>query len=128
MYVTAVDALFKEKQKTFNCSITSERLLDSHLGALNFQLHVIFPRRLAVLALLPTIAVSPVPNFLARVKKHRAAFRSASEERRENMSILRGLSKTLHHVSSVHFWLGLKAVIENFFGGKQESFATFIYS
>lgn len=43
------------------------------------------------------------------------------------MSILRGLSKTLHHVSSVHFWLGLKAVIENFFGGKQKVCATFIY-
>ena len=43
------------------------------LEALHLQLHVVFARRLPVLAFLPAVAVAPVPHLLAAVEQHTAA-------------------------------------------------------
>lgn len=45
----------------------------THLSALYFEFHVILAGRLAVLALLPAVAVSPVAHLLPRVEQHRSA-------------------------------------------------------
>ena len=57
-------------------------LAETHLHALHLELHVVLPRRLAVLALLPAVAVAAVPHLLARVEQHAAALRP--KERIEN--------------------------------------------
>lgn len=51
--------------------------MSTHLCSLHFEFHVILSRRLAVLALFPTVAVATVAHFLPRVQQHRAAFGSA---------------------------------------------------
>lgn len=57
------------------------------LRTLHLQLHVVFARRFAVLALLPAVAVAPVAHLFARVQQHRAAFRSAAKRGIENEKI-----------------------------------------
>lgn len=42
----------------------------TYFCALNFEFHVILARRLAVLALLPTVAVATVAHLFARVEQH----------------------------------------------------------
>jgi hypothetical protein len=50
----------------------------AHLGSLHLQLHVVFSRRLAVLALLPAVAVATVAHLLPAVEQHGAALRPAT--------------------------------------------------
>lgn len=46
-----------------------------YLGALDLEFHVVLPRGLAVLALLPAVAVPAVPDLLPAVQQHRPTFR-----------------------------------------------------
>ena len=64
----------------------------THLHALHFELHVVLPRRLAVLALLPAVAVAAVPHLLPRVEQHAAALRPKKRQHSDDI-ILQGESR-----------------------------------
>ena len=58
-----------------NATITIEGKINQlfyYLHALNFQLHMIFPRGFPVFSLLPAIPVPSVANLLTRVEEHGA--------------------------------------------------------
>lgn len=59
----------------------------AYLSTLDLQLHVILAGRLAVLALLPAVAVPSVADLLPRVQQHRATLGS-EEKKRSNFNFL----------------------------------------
>lgn len=61
-------------------SLEKEGRIFTHLHALNLELHMIFSGGLAVLSLLPTVAVSTITNLFPRIKQHRTTLGSIKSE------------------------------------------------
>ena len=79
--------------KSFTSYITIHllpRLILTHLNPLDLELHVVLSGGLAVLPLLPAVAVASVAHLLARVQQHRTALGPGGREERWRVEVWKG--------------------------------------